>query len=267
MRVAPVAQAAHVNVLAFTNDSSVAAPGVWPLGISPAQQVQRVMQVANNSGHNEVAALLPDDVFGHSLGAAITATQSAQATQPIAPTTSPAAPAAPAAPRIVYYAGSFSGLNNAVEDVSDFGDRGQNLMVKIKKAQELNTAAGAQQARDLQHQPIPPAALQRLVHRRHRTRGNFAEIATLLPYYSVSTSQVQLLGPALWADLAKAMASKNVYEGALYAAPDPAPLPRLSIRNTKAPMAARRRRSPMWRSTPPPLRSFCPDKAAIACPR
>ena len=71
--VAPVARAANVNMLAFTNDSSVAAPGVWPLGITPTQQVQRVMQEAANSGRTQLAALLPDSDFGRSLGAAISA--------------------------------------------------------------------------------------------------------------------------------------------------------------------------------------------------
>ena len=48
--VAPIASAAGVNVLSFTNDSTVAAPGIWPLGISPRQQVDRVLEVAANQG-------------------------------------------------------------------------------------------------------------------------------------------------------------------------------------------------------------------------
>jgi LppC putative lipoprotein. len=36
--VASVAHAANVNVIAFTNDETVAAPGVWPLGITPASR-------------------------------------------------------------------------------------------------------------------------------------------------------------------------------------------------------------------------------------
>ncbi len=39
--VAPVARAANVAVLAFTNDPSQAQPGVWTLGITPGQQVRR----------------------------------------------------------------------------------------------------------------------------------------------------------------------------------------------------------------------------------
>jgi branched-chain amino acid transport system substrate-binding protein len=203
--VAPIAKAANVNVLAFTNDSSIAAAGIWPLGVSPAQQVQRVVQAASGAGRNQLAALLPDTDFGHSLGTALQ-TETASLSQP--------------SPTITFYEPGFSGLNQAVESVSDFADRGQGLMAQIKAAQDLNTAAGRDQARQLQHQPIPPPAFNALFI--GATEGEeLAEIATLLPYYSVNAPQVQLLGPALWASVATAMGNNGVYQGALYAAPDP----------------------------------------------
>ncbi|OYY04768.1 MAG: penicillin-binding protein activator, partial [Acidocella sp. 35-58-6] len=71
--VAPVAQAANVNVLSFTNDSSVAAPGLWALGISPDQQVKRVVAAAAAAGRTQVAALLPDNDFGHALATSMQA--------------------------------------------------------------------------------------------------------------------------------------------------------------------------------------------------
>jgi ABC-type branched-subunit amino acid transport system substrate-binding protein len=203
--VAPIARAANVNVLAFTNDSSVAAPGIWPMGVSPAQQVQRVVQAASAAGRNQLAALLPDSDFGHSLGTAL----QNEASSLSAPS-----------PTITFYEPGFSGLNQAVESVSDFADRGQGLMAQIKAAQDLNTAAGREQARQLQHQPIPPPAFNALFIGATGAE-ELAEIATLLPYYSVNAPQVQLLGPALWASVATAMGNNGVYQGALYAAPDP----------------------------------------------
>jgi ABC-type branched-subunit amino acid transport system substrate-binding protein len=203
--VAPIAKAAGVNVLAFTNDSSVAAPGIWPMGVSPAQQVQRVVQVAAAAGRNQLAALLPDSDFGHSLGTAL----QTEATSLSA-----------SSPTITYYEPGFSGLNQAAQSVSDFADRGQGLMAQIKAAQDLNTAAGRAQALQLQHQPIPPPAFNALFIGATQPE-ELAEIATLLPYYSVNAPQVQLLGPALWASVATAMGHNGVYQGALYAAPDP----------------------------------------------
>jgi branched-chain amino acid transport system substrate-binding protein len=235
--VAPVAQAGQVNVLAFTNDSSVAAPGVWPLGISPAQQVQRVMQVAAGAGRNQTAALLPDSVFGHSLATALQ-TAASSLSEPD--------------PNITFYQPGFSGLNTAVQSVSDFADRGQGLMAQIKAAQDLNTAAGRAQAQQLQHQPIPPPPFNALFIGATEAE-QLAEIATLLPYYSVNAPQVQLLGPALWTGLATAMGNNGVYDGALYAAPDPA-----------AAAAFGAKYQTVYGSTPPAIADVAFDAAAIA---
>jgi len=235
--VAPVAKAANVNVLAFTNDSSVAAPGIWPLGISPSQQVQRVLQVAVSAGRTQFAALLPDSDFGHSLGTALQ-TETASLSEP--------------SPSITFYEPGFSGLNQAVESVSDFADRGQGLMAQIKAAQDLNTAAGRAEALQLQHQPIPPPAFDALFI--GATAGEeLAEIATLLPYYSVNAPQVQLLGPALWANVATAMGHNGVYSGALYAAPDPADA---AVFDAKY--------QTVYGSAPPAIADVAFDAAAIA---
>ncbi len=203
--VAPIAQAAGVNMLAFTNDGTVAAAGVWPLGITPTQQVQRVLQAAQNAGRTQLAALLPDSDFGHRLGDAIT-TETASLSEPT--------------PQITYYETGFSGLNDGVRQVSDFADRGQGLEDKIKQAQDLGTAAGREEARQLQHQQIPPPAFNALFI--GATTGDaMDELADFLPYYAVNAPQVQLLGPSLWSTIAPQMAHQSVLLGAMYAAPDP----------------------------------------------
>jgi ABC-type branched-subunit amino acid transport system substrate-binding protein len=234
--VAPVAQAAHVSVLAFTNDDSVAAPGVWALGITPSQQVQRVVQAAIGAGHSQIAALLPDTVFGHSLGTALQTTSVSGGNSPT----------------ITFYEGGFSGLNQAVQSVSDFSDRGQGLMTQIKAAQDLGTAAGREQARQLQHQSIPPPPFTALFIGATQPE-ELAEIATLLPYYSVYSSQVQFLGPALWANIASRLASSGVYNGALYAAPDPEAAATFDSKYQGA-----------YGSAPPAIADVAFDAAAIA---
>jgi branched-chain amino acid transport system substrate-binding protein len=216
--VAPIAQAAHVSVLAFTNDSSVAAPGVWPLGITPDQQVQRVIQAANGAGRNQIAALLPDTDFGHSLGTAIQTQEAGQSGN---------------GPNITFYEPGFSGLNQAVQSVSDF-------------------AAGRAQALALQHQAIPPPSFNALFIGA-TAPDELAELATLLPYYAVSAPQVQLLGPALWANVASAMANNGVYNGAMYAAPDPAAAATFDAKYQAA-----------YGSQPPAIADVAFDAAAIA---
>lgn len=65
--VATVTKPAQVPVLAFTSDSSKAQPGVWPLGITPAQQVRVVVRAAKAEGRSRLGALLPRNPFGNAL--------------------------------------------------------------------------------------------------------------------------------------------------------------------------------------------------------
>lgn len=69
--VAQLAVPANVPVLAFTNTATVARPGVWTLGITPAQQVDRLVGYARAQGRSRFAALPPDNEFGHAMARAL----------------------------------------------------------------------------------------------------------------------------------------------------------------------------------------------------
>jgi hypothetical protein len=184
----------------------VAAPGVWALGITPMQQVDRVMEVAGGKGRTQVAALLPDTDFGRRLASEISA-ESTRLSEP--------------SPQIIFFDQDFNSVNHAVRDISAFASRGQEIEDEIRRARDLDTAAGREQARSLEHQQIPPPPFNALFI--GATRADvLAEFATFLPYYDVNQPQVQLLGPALWAPLAAEMAHQSVLDGAMYAAPDSA---------------------------------------------
>ncbi len=71
-QVAPIARRAGVPVLAFTNDQAQSQPGVWPLGITPGQQVRRLLVAVRDAGKGAVAALLPDNDFGKAMGDELT---------------------------------------------------------------------------------------------------------------------------------------------------------------------------------------------------
>lgn len=62
--VAPIARAAHVPVLAFSNDASVAGNGTYLLGYSPAQSIDRVVDYAKSSGITQYAGLIPGGIYG-----------------------------------------------------------------------------------------------------------------------------------------------------------------------------------------------------------
>ncbi len=203
--VAPIAQAAGVNVLAFTNDNSIAQPGVWPMGISPDQQVSRVVSYAIESGRTRTAAILPEGQFGRLMAAALRQTAARLGTPP---------------PRIGYYSASFASLNATTRSISQFDSRGAGLMARIRAARDQDNAAGRRLADKLRTEPVPPPPFDALLL--GATGEDLAELQTFLPYYEAGPPQVQLLGPALWASKAKAMATHDALRGALYAAPDPA---------------------------------------------
>ena len=70
--VAPIARQAGVPVLAFTNDHAQAQPGVWVLGITPGQQVRRLLGAVQLANKGPVAALLPDTEFGKAMSDELT---------------------------------------------------------------------------------------------------------------------------------------------------------------------------------------------------
>jgi branched-chain amino acid transport system substrate-binding protein len=71
--VAPLARAASVPVISYSNDESVAGNGVYLLGYSPEQSVERVVGFARQRGLSNFAALVPKGVYGERAGKAFLA--------------------------------------------------------------------------------------------------------------------------------------------------------------------------------------------------
>ena len=62
--VAPIAKAANVPVLTFSNDTGVAGNGVYVLGYAPAQSIDRVVDYARSRGVTAFAGLVPNGLYG-----------------------------------------------------------------------------------------------------------------------------------------------------------------------------------------------------------
>ncbi|MHA6718726.1 penicillin-binding protein activator [Sphingomonas sp. RS6] len=62
--VAPAARKAHVPVLSFSNDVSAAGGGVFLLGYSPVQSIERVVGYAKSNGITDFAGLIPAGLYG-----------------------------------------------------------------------------------------------------------------------------------------------------------------------------------------------------------
>ena len=69
-KIAPIAQGAHVPLLAFTNDQSAAQPGVYIMGVTPQAQVDRVVSYAVAQGKRRFAILSPASPYGNIVTAA-----------------------------------------------------------------------------------------------------------------------------------------------------------------------------------------------------
>jgi ABC-type branched-subunit amino acid transport system substrate-binding protein len=64
-KIAPIATGAHVPVLAFTNDRTAAQPGVYIMGVTPQDEVERVVQYAASQGMQRFAILAPTSPYGN----------------------------------------------------------------------------------------------------------------------------------------------------------------------------------------------------------
>jgi branched-chain amino acid transport system substrate-binding protein len=69
--VAPIAKAAGLSVISFSNDRSAAQSGVYVLGLSPVQALQRVLAITREKGLTRYAALVPDAPIGRQLTVAL----------------------------------------------------------------------------------------------------------------------------------------------------------------------------------------------------
>ena len=61
---APIARRAEVPVVAFSNDERVAGDGVYIMGFTPDQSIERVVSYARSSGRSNFAALVPSGLYG-----------------------------------------------------------------------------------------------------------------------------------------------------------------------------------------------------------
>lgn len=70
---AGAARGAGVPIVSFSNDSGVAGNGVFIMGYTPAQSVDRVVEYARGRGMSRFAALVPAGVYGERTGNALLA--------------------------------------------------------------------------------------------------------------------------------------------------------------------------------------------------
>jgi branched-chain amino acid transport system substrate-binding protein len=62
---APVARAANIPIVAFSNDAQIAGKGVYLMSFLPDEEINRIVGFAASQGKKRFAALLPDTAYGN----------------------------------------------------------------------------------------------------------------------------------------------------------------------------------------------------------
>lgn len=202
--VAPVARAAHVPVVAFSTDASVAGDGVFLMGLLPREQVMRVVAYAAAKGHSRFAALVPDNAYGSTVDQALR-------------------DAANQANAVVTQVETFPAGGDATETVkrlANYGTRHAALEDQIQALEGKDDELSKQAlARLKQLDSVGDVSFDAVMVAEGGER--LRAIAPLLPYYDIDTRKIQLLGTALWND--PAFGTEPTVVGGWFAAPDPGP--------------------------------------------
>lgn len=232
-QIAPVALQGGVPVIAFTSDTAQKRPGIWVFGITPQQQVDRLVAAAAAEGRHQFAAFLPDNPLGHALGdALIVSCQKAGLAPPQIAyhLNTPEAIASGLASLAAYDSRVAAANGQAAAPASDLpsdlaaalssapkadtpsssGSNAPTETVQAGSTPASNATAPAAQA--LSAPPFDALLLGDL-------GLSLKNVIDGLKANQVSTSQVRLMGPGLWSAFATKLGS---IAGAWYAAPDPA---------------------------------------------
>lgn len=197
---APIARSANVPMLAFTSDLAQAQPGVWVMGITPEQQVRRLVYAAKADGRTRIAALLPDNALGHAMADGL---NKACADAGLPP------------PSLAQHSTSMESINSSMRTLADFAGRRGAIEQKAQDAKASQDPVIHAQADALAQAPIPPPPFDALLLA--DTGVDLQEVISVLKYYDVSPAQVRIMGPGLWGAFASKLAP---LEGAWFAAPD-----------------------------------------------
>ncbi|HTI87860.1 MAG TPA: penicillin-binding protein activator [Alphaproteobacteria bacterium] len=202
--IAPVARQHGVPVVAFSNDVAVAGNGVYVMGFTPENQIQRVVSLAQANGARRFAALVPDNAFGSRAADALQKVVAASGGQ---------------VTRLSRYASmETQALSAVVRQLADYDQRRAALRTQraqlVAKGDEASRAAlrrldGVETAGDPDFDAllIPEGG------------ARLRAIAPLLSFYDIDTRRVRLLGTFDWNDpLTETEPSLN---GGWYPAPPP----------------------------------------------
>ncbi|MDH3662236.1 MAG: penicillin-binding protein activator, partial [Alphaproteobacteria bacterium] len=236
--VTPIAQAADVRVLAFSNVTSVADQGTYLLGFRPEEQVERVVQHALDQGIEIFAGLAPDDAYGDT---AMRALQRAVIEQ------------GGIMGEVHFYPPTLDDPSSVVREIADYAERRAALDAERAILEAMGEGDEVAQAvlKQIKSQDTfgePPFDAIMIADGGDRLRS----VASLLTFYDVDPETVQFLGTIRWQDDARVL-SEEALAGGWFAASSP-----------DAFAAFENRFNSVFEKTPEQLASLAYDATALA---
>ena len=200
----PVAVAAGISIVSFSNNQDIAGGGVYVFGFLPAQQVRRIIAFASRKGYGTLGALVPSTGFGE----LVLATASIAAEQVDVSIV-----------QRTYYDPSETDLGPLIRQFADYDARKSALSAQKKllsrRTDQISRSALGRLA-GLETLGDPPYQAVLLPAGGAELRG----IAPLLAFYDVDPARVRFLGTALW-DGNRGLGVEPALLGGWFAAPPP----------------------------------------------
>ena len=232
---APSARERDVNVIAFSNDRSVAGNGVFLMGFMPEQQVERVVAFARTQGLSRFAALVPETDYGNAIVAALRAAAVRNGSRVV---------------RIEYYPADTATIELQVRRLARYDERqavrrARRLALEASGESDSEEAlAGLGEAQQLGRLDYDAVILP-------EGGSSLRSIASLLPYYDIDPNIIRFIGTYLWYE--PGLGREPALVGGWYAGPPPAQKDAFRLRFAKA-----------YGREPPPIASIAYDAVALA---
>ncbi len=197
--VTPIAQAADVRVLAFSNVSAVVDEGTFLLGFRPEEQVDRVVQYALDQGIESFAGMAPDDEYGKT---AMRALQQAVIER------------GGIMGEVHFYPSTLDDPSSVVREVADYRERqaaleSERRILEAMGEEDEVAQAVLKQIESLDTFGEAPFDAIMIADGGDRLRS----VASLLTFYDVDPDTVQFLGTIRWQDDARALSEESLKGG------------------------------------------------------
>lgn len=180
--VTPQARAAGINVVAFSTDAEVAGDGVYLLGHTSRQQIDRLVAFAHESGLTRIAVLAPSTPYGRAV-----AGQTRRAVAVVGGDVT----------RVAFYASDASDASEVVRSLANYDRRHGALVAQRNALRQRDDEISKRALRRLEGLDtlgdVPFDALLL-----PDGGESLRQVVPLLPYYDIDPAKVRFMGTGLW---------------------------------------------------------------------